>query len=72
MNRPEHAPQSMYATRLRLFTGFRGDLRMSHVLRPQFQSDETLLGGETSVKAHFLLAGCLRGQHADGRLQKGT
>lgn len=45
---------------------------MSHVLRPQFQSDETLLGGETSVTAHLLLAGCLRRQHADGRLQKGT
>lgn len=72
MNRPEHAPQNMYDTHLHTFTGFRNDLQMPHILRLQFWSDETLLGGETSVKAHFLLTGCFRGQHVDWQLQKGT
>lgn len=72
MDRPEHAPQSMYDTRLRILTGFRNDLQTPHVLRLQFWSDETLLGGETSVKTHFLLTGCLRGQHVDWGLQKGS
>lgn len=36
MNRPEHAPQSMYDTRLRIFTGFRNDLQMPNILGSQF------------------------------------
>lgn len=36
MDRPEHAPQSMYDTRLHILTGFRNDLQTPHVLRLQF------------------------------------
>lgn len=44
----------------------------SRCLCLQVWSDVTMLGGETSVQTHLLLTGCLRGQHAERWLQKGT